>query len=371
MGRLVPFALLLALAVPAQAAPRFEVVDLGAALPANGGSQLLDLRDNGTASGMLLGSGSRWKPVVWRADGAVEVFDGGFYDEFYLRAGNGAGLVVGQLPGSSIGWARVGDDLQCIPTPLGCGAPALYLASIGYDVNDAGVIVGQRAVAVQGGGWRFEAYRAQIDGQGGFAFESLGLFQGQFGTTAQAIDGLGRIAGFATIDAAGAEQQVLLWSGDGVRALGPPGRYRRPTAISDGGHIVGAERGPGSGQGGFFGLRWHVDDPGNPGEPLPTLTGAISSIPNDVNDAGSIVGTAQFDASPVGGRGWLLEDGALHELDQLLPEGAPWRILAANAINGAGDIAATARFDTAPGTRAVLLRRQGHDGIFASDFAAP
>lgn len=369
MGRIVALALLLALAVPVQGAPRFELVDLGAALPANEGSQLLDLRDNGTASGMLL-AGSRWKPVIWHADGTVQVFNGGFYDEFYLRAGNGAGLLVGQLPGSSIGWARVGDALQCIPTPVGCGAPALYLASIGNDVNEDGVIVGQRAVALPGGGYRFEAYRAVVDGQGTFQFQSLGLYQEQFGTSAQAIDDLGRIAGVATIDAASAHQQVLLWTDAGVQALGPPGRYRRPTAISESGHIVGAERGPG-GTAGFFGLRWHVDDPANPGDLLPALAGAISSMPADVNDAGSIVGSAQFDASPVGGRGWLLEDGTVHELDQLLPAGSPWRILAANAINGRGDIAATARFGSTPGTRAVLLRRQDHDGIFASGFATP
>lgn len=370
MSRIVPCALLMALVLPAHATPSFDVVDLSQSLPANGGSQLLDLRDNGTASGMLLGAGSRWKPVVWRSDGSVEVFDGGFYDEFYVRAGNGSGLLVGQLPGSSIGWARVGATLQCIPTPLGCGAPALYLASIGNDVNDDGVIVGQRAFALPGGGYRFEAYRARIDGQGGFVFQGLGLYEGQYDTSAQAIDPLGRIVGSASIDAASARQQALLWTEAGVQPLGPPGRNRRPTAISASGHIVGTERGAG-GSAGFFGLRWHADDPGNPGEPLPALAGSISSMPADVNDDGSVVGTAQFDASPVGGRGWLLEDGVVHALSDLLPPGSPWQVLAAHAINSQGDIAATARLPDSAGSRAVLLRRRDDDGIFASGFAVP
>lgn len=364
--------LLLACGLPVQADPRFEVVDLSAHLPANGGSQLIDLRDNGTASGMLL-SGSRWKPVVWHghADGGVEVFDGGFYDEHFLRAGNGNGLIVGQLPGSSVGWARVGNALQCIPTPNGCGAAALYLASLGNDVNEAGEIVGQRALALPGGGFRFEAYRAVIDSQGGFDFQGLGLYEGSFNTSAQAIDNLGRIAGFATLNAVGAEQQALLWTSDGVRLLGPPGRNRRPTAISDSGHVVGVERGPGNGPGGFFALRWHIDDPMQPGTVLPALPGAVSSFASDVNDAGSVVGHAQLDDSPLGGRGWLLEDGALYDLNDLLPPGSPWLVLAANAINNPGDIAATARFGALPGTRAVLLRRQPHDAIFASSFALP
>ncbi|MBX3724311.1 MAG: hypothetical protein KF823_00140 [Xanthomonadales bacterium] len=365
--------LALAPLLSAHADPRFEVVDLSALLPANGGSQLVDLRDNGTASGMLLGSGSRWKPVVWRGhvEGDVEVFDGGFYDEHFLRAGNGNGLIVGQLPGSSIGWARVGNALQCIPTPNGCGAAALYLASIGNDVNESGEIVGQRALALPGGGFRFEAYRARVDGQGNFLFQGLGLYEETFNTSAQAIDNLGRIAGFATLNAVGAQQQALLWTDAGIRVLGPPGRNRRPTAISDSGRVVGVERGPGNGPGGFFALRWHVDDPAQPGEVLPALSGAISTLANDVNDAGSVVGTAQLDDSPLGSRGWLLEGGTLQDLNDLLPAGSPWLILAANAINTPGDIAATARFGSTPGTRAVLLRRLPHDAIFASSFAGP
>jgi hypothetical protein len=360
---------LFGLGLQARADPVYEVVDLSALLPDNGGSQLIDLRDNGTASGMLVGNGGRWKPVVWRADGGIEVFDFGFYEEYFLRAGNGSGLIVGQLPGSSLGWARVGNGLECIPTTEGCGPGALYLSSISYDVNEAGVFVGQQALPLPGGGFRFEAYRGQLSPHGVFDLHGLGLYQDQFNTAALAIDDLGRIAGFATLNAVGAEQQALLWLPHEVRELGPPGRYRRPTAISDSGHIVGEERGPGGAPGGFFGLRWHVDQPGEPGELLPALPASTSSSPRDVNDQGWVVGTATTGSGPLDQRGWLLDEHDLHDLNGLLSPGGDWLILAANAIDSAGHIAATARYAATPGTRAVILRRLSHDQIFVHDFA--
>jgi hypothetical protein len=359
---------LVALALSTSAgAISYEVLDLSALLPANGGSQLIDLRDNGTASGMLMGAGGRWKPVVWRADGEVEVFDQGFYDDLFLRAGNGAGVIVGQYPGSSVGWARSGDSLACVPTVAGCGAAALYLASIAFDVNEAGVFVGQQALPVPGGAYRFEAYLGEVDASGQFALSGLGLYQGQFDTAALAIDNLGRVAGFATLNAAGAQQQALLWLGKEVRELGPPGSYRRATAIADGGHIVGEQRAAGA-SAGFFGLRWHVDQPGEPGQVLPSLPATLSSSPRAVNNAGWVVGAATTGSGPLDQVGWLLQDDRLHDLNALLPADSPWRILAANAIDGAGHIAAVARFEDTPGTRAVVLRRLPDNLIFAHTF---
>lgn len=345
----------------------YEVMDLSALLPPNGGSQLVDLRDNGTASGMLIGSGERWKPVVWRADGRVEVFDQGFYDELFVRAGNGSGMIVGQYPGSTLGWARAGDSLACVPTAAGCGFAALYLASIALDVNEAGVFVGQQALPVPGGAYRFEAYRGEVDASGQFILSGLGLHQGRFDTAALTIDNLGRVAGFATLNAAGAQQQALLWVGQEVRELGPPGPYRRATAIADSGHIVGEQRATGA-NAGFFGLRWHVDQPDDPGQVLPSLPFALSSSARAVNDAGWVVGTATTGAGPLDQVGWLLEDGRVHDLNELLPPGNPWRILAANAIDGAGHIAAVARLADTPGTRAVVLRRLPQQLIFAHSF---
>jgi hypothetical protein len=111
--------------------------------------------------------------------------------------------------------------LECIPTAAGCGAGALYLSSISFDVNEAGVFVGQQALPLPDGGYRFEAYRGQLDAQGNFDLDGLGLYQGEFNTAALAVDDLDRIAGFATLNAAAAEQQALLWLADtpGTRAV--------------------------------------------------------------------------------------------------------------------------------------------------------
>ncbi len=346
---------------------RYEVIDLSLNLPSSGSSQLIDLGDNGTASGMLIGDGGRWKPVVWQADGELEIFDFGFYEEFFLSAGNSAGLIVGRFPGSSLGWARVGDELKCIPTTLGCGGAGLYLASTGNDVNEGGVFVGQQAFPLNGG-YRFEAYRGQVTPQGAFELQGLGLYLDQFNTSAQVLDNHGRIIGFATLNAAGAEQQVLLWHEDHIRELGPPGRYRRPTAISDSGIVVGEERGPGGAPGGFFGLRWHLDQPDDPGEVLPSLPAALSSSPQAVNNDGWVVGTDTLGSGPLDLRGWLLRDHGISDLNDLLEPDSPWLVLSANAIDSQGNIAATARFQSTPGTRAVILRPLPPDSLFFHDF---
>jgi hypothetical protein len=209
-----------------------------------------------------------------------------------------------------------------------------------------------------------------VDAQGSFDLVGLGLYQGEFNTAARAIDDLDRIAGFATLNAGSAEQQALLWLDHEIRELGPPGRNRRPTAISNSGHIVGEERTPGAGYAGFFGLRWHVDQPAQAGELLPALPASISSSPRDVNDNGWIVGTAITGSGPLDQRGWLLDDTGLHDLNDLLPpDGDDWLILSANAIDNTGNIAATARYADTPGTRAVILRPVSNDHIFAHDFA--
>ncbi len=351
----------------ALAEPAFDVIDLSLTLPANHGSAAIDVRDNGVAAGSLTEFG-RFKPVVWREDGSVEVFNDGFYDGRHVRAGNGSGVIVGSFPGSSLGWVRIGNQLRCIPTPFDCETVnSLYLSSISNDINDAGVFVGSQALELAGGGFRFQAYRAQIDATGSFQIEGLGLLDEQFNTTAWAINELGQVVATASVNAQTSEYQPLLHSEQGWQRLGPSGRFRTPVAISDSGHIVGAEYEAGGGPG-QFGLRWHVSTPDAPGELLPAIEGAISSRPTDVNNAGEIVGTAFIGPGNLDGRAWLLRDDVAFDLNNLIEDG-DWLVLAANAINNAGVIAATARYGNEPATRAILLRPRQADMIFRSSFA--
>lgn len=362
--------LLLALILGASSAQAqlFELVDLSLVLPVNAGSSAVDLRDNGTVTGALTDIGGRQKPVVWRADGGVEVFDAGFYEERYVRAGNGAGTIVGVFPASSLGWVRIGSALRCIPTPFDCESTnSLYLASSGLDINEAGTFVGTQALPLPDGGFRFQAYRGEVSAAGNVETLGLGLLHGELNTTATAINDAGQIVGHATLNAQTAEQQPLLWVDGQVRLLGVPGRNRSPVAVSDTGLVVGVQRAAGGGNR-FVGLRWRTDDPEQPGDFLPDLPDALTSRPSDVNDAGDIVGTAFVGPGNLDGRGWLLRDGELIALNELVVSDQPWQILAANAINNRGEIAASASLPGQPGTRAVLLLPRGAGLVFHSGF---
>jgi len=367
-SRPIPAILLALLAASFAQAQSFDLVDLSQALPANAGSSTQDLRDNGTVTGSLVGGGGRQKPVVWRADGSIEVFDGGFYDQRFVRAGNASGTIVGVFPASSVGWVRSGAELRCIPTPFDCETVnSLYLASSGSDINEAGDFVGSQALPLPGGGFRFQAYRGAVSSTGSVETEGLGLLDGAFDTSATAINDTGHVVGHATLDAQTSEQQPLVWVDGQARRLGVPGRNRSPVAVSDSGIVVGVERAAGGGNR-FVGLRWNADQPDQPGELLPELPGVLSSRPTDVNDDGAIVGTALVGPGNLDSRGWLLRDGVLTALSDLVASDLPWQILAASAINNRGEVAATAYLAGQSGTRAVLLLPRHGERVFHSGF---
>ncbi len=364
------WALLSILSLPAAlGAQTYRVVDVSESLPPAVRSIAVDLRDNGTFSGMLEGSGGRLKPFVVHGDGQVEIFDSGFYDEHYVRAGNGSGRLVGQYPGSSVGWVRTGSELSCVPTPLPCGSASLYLSSMPWAINEDGVFVGSQSLPPPDGFSRSQGYRASIDAQGAIQIHGLGRWMDQFDTVATVI-GEGPqplILGFAVTHAATSEYQPLLWQASGWIALGVAGRNRMPIAVNAAGSAVGAVRGPG-GQAGFIGLLWDLGDPSAAGDLLPEYPGASSTRPSDINGRSEIIGSATIGHGPLDTRGWLLRDGTLVALDDLLPDFPQWTILSAVAITEDGRIAATARFGSTPGTRAVMLIPELEDSIFRHSF---
>lgn len=350
----------------AQSQVLYELDDIGARLPPTTSSAAIDIADNGVVVGTLVGQGERDKPFVLTTDG-VTVLDGGYYDDRIVRAGNSSGLVVGNLPGTTIGWVRTGERLSCVPTPLDCESfSAIYSSSQINGVNDAGVFVGGLTIIEPGAPFRYQAYRGQVGSDGSIQTVGLGRYQGQRDTIATAISASGQIVGQAAIDPATGMQQPLFLA-DGVwYALGAVGRNYSPAAVNSGGVVVGSGRSvDGTRQ---FALRWRIDQAGLAPETLPALPGALDARANDVNASGFVVGTAYVGPSLIDGRGWLLADCALLDLNELLPAGSPWRIVAANAINAAGDIAANAMRVGESGTRAVVLRRISADPMFAHGF---
>jgi hypothetical protein len=74
----------------------------------------------------------------------------------------------------------------------------------------------------------------------------------------------------------------------------------------------------------------------------------------DINESGVVVGTMRAGGAVSNFHGWVYADGAVSNLNHLIPQGTGLHIAYAHAVNNAGQIAATA-FDAQGHYHAVLL----------------
>ena len=84
---------------------------------------------------------------------------------------------------------------------------------------------------------------------------------------------------------------------------------------------------------------------------LGTLGGTYSTA-HDINAAGQVVGVADNSAGV--DRAFLYSNGAMQDLNTLLPAGSGWILREASAINNAGEIVGFGKHNGA--TRAFLLK---------------
>ena len=346
--------------------PAYEADDLSARLPASSESIAVDIADNGVVTGSLVDGSGRRKPFVLGIQGDVRVFDAGFYDDRLVRAGNAEGTIVGSFPGSTLGWARVGDDLRCIPSPFDCESiQSIYTSSLPYDLNDDGTIVGSLTIIESGQPYTYQGYMAVVEPDGTIEVSGLGRYQ-QWDTTASAIDQNAVIVGFAVLDRTNAAYQPVFFDQGEWQPLGEPGRYQAPIALNRHGVIIGSRRTDDDFR--EQPLRWSLSSPEQSAEVLPTLPDSVNARPNGINAAGEIVGVSYDSNHPADRRAWMLMGDDPVALDDLIENNDGWQILAAHAINSQGDIATTARRAGESGTRAVILRRQSSDGLFQHGF---
>jgi hypothetical protein len=347
--------------------PTYRVDDLSALLPSPHTSVAVDVADNGTITGSFTDSTGRRKPFVLDAGGALQFFDGGYYDDRIVRAGNANGLIIGSLPGSTLGWVRISDELRCIPSPFDCESiQSLYTSSLPYDINDAGTFVGSLTIVVSGQPYVFQGYRASVGPDHTISVTGLGQYQQRWDTTASAINENEEIVGFAVMDRASADYQPVFLSQGEWLPLGDAGRYQTPIALNQHGVVIGSKRT----NDGYreLPLRWSLHSPEQTAVPLPTLPSSISARPNGINAAGEIVGLSYDPDHPSASQAWLLIGDDLFAIDDLVADNPGWRVLAAHAINSRGDIAAAARWAGEAGARAVVLRRQSDAGLFRHGF---
>jgi probable HAF family extracellular repeat protein len=239
---------------------------------------------------------------------------------------NDAGQIVGTSPMDS-GYDQAWLYSDGITRDLGTLGGRVSRA---YDINSAGQVVGE--AELPDGTLRAFLY----DPQGGM--RDLGTLSGSADdhSSAYAINNVGQVVGQS--HTALETFHACLWENGAVRDLGslPGYPYSAATDINDTGQVVG----------------WSMSETLIFNTPTPmraflcedgvmrdlgTLGGTCAQA-LEINNAGAVVGWSWTGDDPETSRAFLYTDGALLDLNSLLPPGSGWTLLEARAINDMGQI---------------------------------
>lgn len=203
-----------------------------------------------------------------------------------------------------------------------------------YSINNGGTIVGS-----SGGNhpYKFNVGDAALTP---LAFPAGGAGAGR----AMSINTAGDIVGFEFASATTPTRRPILWDG-GVTPIAlplPPGaNTAHPSIINDAGVIAGTA---------FFGTAvrgYYYDAAGTPvdmGSLGPSFTSTeVFDINSSYDAVGSAWSSTTFTLSP-----FLYRDGTMVDLNTLLPAGSGWVLTRAISINDLGEIIGTGTFNGSP-----------------------
>jgi probable HAF family extracellular repeat protein len=206
----------------------------------------------------------------------------------------------------------------------GSGVQLLSVSDQGhaYGVNDSGQVTGQTGY---GTGASARAFLwSQSSGM-----QDLGTLPGGGASGGSAINASGQVAGWA-YDSANALHGIRWTAAGGMQDLG--GTNTAPMGINDSGAVVG-RTGVSNGAGGTVNRAFLWTET-NGLQILPSTGYAAYAL--SINAKGLIVG-AQIDSSN-NYTATLWQDGAVTDLNSLLPANSGWELLTAESINYAGQI---------------------------------
>lgn len=321
-------ALSLLLAPAAQAAPTYTVTVLGGV-----GSEARDINEAGQVVGAIT-AGDTLHAFFY--DGVLHdlgTLGALGYSRSIAQGLNDDGTVVGTAYGD--GFAR-----QAFVYASGSVAALPFAQySEANDINNAGVIVGAQSVVNEEGDTRLHAYR-----YAGGVLTDLGAGPAGYNSFADGVNDAGHITGTVEVGGpANFPSHPFLYTGGALQDLGDfGGIFSHGYALNNHDQVVGTAGWTGSpdAPGDLYPRRAFLYQNGVL-QDLGALFDKGSSIANDINDAGLIVGyTATVDEFT--GGAFLYRDGHMILLDSLIDPAAGWAIQDAQGINELGQIAATA-----------------------------
>ena len=197
-----------------------------------------------------------------------------------------------------------------------------HIASMANAINSNGQAAGYASAPAGPGWWR----QYPVMWNNGEMVDLSPAFPGGLGTYAEATDinDSGQVVGYP-LPPPGAHG--FLWQNGVVTDLGalPGGNQSYAFAVNNAGQVVGyswAYDGP------YHAFLWEDGLM----SPLALLPGGSGTIANDINNLGQIVG------HDVSHRAVMWEDGAISDLNDLIPAGSGWTLRSARGINDLGQI---------------------------------
>lgn len=281
----------------------------------------LGLVGAGTATGISAGG----HVTGWRTD-AFGNLSGFLYHQGTLQELSrppGAGGVMatgvnrsGQVAGTAFGPAGTQATVWNDTTPQPVAGALSYATAI----NDYGHITGAAAGAA-GNNYAFRL------GENGL--ENLGALGGGFWSSGYGINSAGHVVG--TSQTAGGAFHAFLWTpGQGMCSLGTlGGSSSYATGINDSGVIIGHAATPDGWLQAFLFSNGVMSG-------LGTLGGS-QSYAYGINSGGLVVGYSWL-AGNERTSAFVLLDGALRDLNSLVPDGSGWTLLEAYGINDFGQV---------------------------------
>lgn len=296
----------------------YQIIRLGP-LPANVGSNAYDINEEGQSVGASSPTGflsTDSTPTLWSFD---QPSAPALPANSYATSINAQAQLAGNYFPNGIGGAVQhayywnGSTFQDIH-------PAAGVSSYGLALNDAGAVAGFYSTLNQGD--------QAFVWQNGISIQ-LGTLGGQT-SRAYANNQSGAVAGGAETD--DGFTRAFVWNDSNVSNTADPGEMVQLTDLGMGGAALGindASQAVGWVLNPQFQRRPALWNSASNLTLLSLPLGKTSAEPLDINNVGQIVGTS-------GGRALVWSDGAVADLNALIPQDLGWTLLRANAINDNG-----------------------------------